>query len=131
MYGRICFAPSAQLMPTLSRSMWETEIQKASTECPERVLPLCSLLVTVEGVVQGRNSICVERVGLDDVGASFEVLTLNGLHDGGLRDVQDVEVPAQVARVLQKLRTAKSLFLKALRLDHGAHGAVQNDDPLL
>jgi len=84
-----------------------------------------------EAVIERGNSVGVERVGLDDVGACFEVLALNRLHDARLRDVQHVEVPAQVSRVLQKLRTAKRRFVQLLRLDHRAHGAVQNDDPLL
>ena len=33
-------APSAQLMPTLNKSACETEIQNASTVCPESVRPL-------------------------------------------------------------------------------------------
>ena len=55
---------------------------------------------------------------------------LNRLHDLRLRDVQHVEVPAQVPRMVRELRAAKRRFVQLLRLDHRAHGAVQNDDPL-
>ena len=87
--------------------------------------------VMFEPVIERGNSIGVERVGLDDVRAGFEILALNGLHNVRLRDVQHVEVPAQVARMVRELRAAKRRFLQLLRLDHRAHGAVQNDDPLL
>ena len=46
MYGRICFAPRAQLIPTLNRGRCEMEFQKASTVCPESVRPLRSVIVT-------------------------------------------------------------------------------------
>ena len=39
MYGRICSGPSAQLMPTLSRSAWAIEVQKASTVWADSVRP--------------------------------------------------------------------------------------------
>ena len=46
MWARICFAPSAQLIPTLSSGASETEIQKASMVGPESVRPLRSTMVT-------------------------------------------------------------------------------------
>ena len=46
MYGRISFGPSAQLMPTESSGACETEIQKASTVCPDRFRPERSVMVT-------------------------------------------------------------------------------------
>ena len=46
MCARICFAPSAQLIPTLSSGACETEIQKASTVWPDSVRPLRSTMVT-------------------------------------------------------------------------------------
>ena len=45
-YGRICFAPSAQLMPTLNSGMCAMEFQNASTVCPDSVRPLRSVIVT-------------------------------------------------------------------------------------
>jgi len=85
----------------------------------------------LQAVIERRNRIRVERVGLDDIGAGFEILPLNGLHDVRLRDIQHVVILAQVLRVLRELGASKSLLVKLLRLDHCAHGAVQNDDPLL
>src|SRR3977135_524568 len=251
-YGRICFAPSAQLMPTLSKSMCETEIQNASMVCQERVRPLLSVIVPdtmigtrcwdaskyssmansaafafsvsktvstrrmstppskqprarqqtaslfvvdlaqliesdaprsrtvhilrhrcraiggphragyetltagmgclkfvgdlarnlgarhvervnviLQAVIERRNRVRVERVGLDDIGAGFEILPLNGLHDLRLRDIQHVVGLAQILRMLRELGPSKGGLVKLLRLDHRAHGAIQNDDPLL
>src|SRR5713226_9706089 len=87
--------------------------------------------VMFEAVIQRRNCVRVERIGLDDVGAGFEVLVLNGLHDARLRDIQHIIVLTQVLRVVGKLGTPKSGLVKLLRLNHSAHGAIQNDDPLL
>jgi hypothetical protein len=47
-----------------------------------------------------------------------------------LRDIQHIIILAQVFRVLRELGAAKGILVKLLRLDHGAHGAIQNDDPL-
>lgn len=44
--GRISLAPSAQLMPTDSGRACITEVQNASTVCPDRVRPLLSVMVT-------------------------------------------------------------------------------------
>src|ERR1700730_7842305 len=86
--------------------------------------------VILKAVIQRRNRIRVERIRLDDVRAGFEVLPLNGLHDMRLRDIQRIAVLAQVLRVLRERRASKGGFVKLLRLDHRAHGAIQNDDPL-
>ena len=45
MCERISCGPSAQLMPTLSRSMFDTVFQYASTVWPESVRPLWSVIV--------------------------------------------------------------------------------------
>ena len=87
--------------------------------------------VMFEAVIERGNRVRVECVGLDDVGAGFEILALNRLHDLRLRDIQHVVILPQVPRVLQELGAAKRRFVKLLRLDHRAHGAIQNDDPLL
>src|SRR4051794_14636164 len=42
---RICFAPNAQLIPILRSGKCDTDIQYASTVCPERVRPLLSVIV--------------------------------------------------------------------------------------
>ena len=45
MCGRSCSAPKAQLKPIESGFACETEVQKASTVCPDKVLPEASVIV--------------------------------------------------------------------------------------
>ena len=45
MYGRISFAPSAQLSPIVSGRAWRTEFQNASGVWPESVRPDASVIV--------------------------------------------------------------------------------------
>ena len=45
MYGRSCFAPSAQLRPTASGRAWRTEFQNASVVWPDSVRPEASVIV--------------------------------------------------------------------------------------
>ena len=44
-YWLIDIAPKAQLKPILNKGIWEIEFKKASVVCPERVLPLSSVIV--------------------------------------------------------------------------------------
>ena len=46
MYGRISVAPSEQLMPAAKGCACSTDVQNASTVCPERLRPLRSTMVT-------------------------------------------------------------------------------------
>ena len=48
--------------------------------------------VMFEAVIQRGNRIRVKCIGLDDVGAGFEIRALNRLHDVRRRDVQHIEV---------------------------------------
>ena len=45
MYGRIAFVPKAQLKPILSNGICEIEFKNASAVCPDKVLPLSSVIV--------------------------------------------------------------------------------------
>ena len=45
MYGRSCFAPSAQFKPTASGRACRTEFQNASVVCPDSVRPEASVIV--------------------------------------------------------------------------------------
>ena len=88
--------------------------------------------VIFEAVIQRGNRVRVERVGLDDVGAGFEILRVESpARSCGCVMFSTSKLPAQVVRVLRELRAAKRRFVQLLRLEHRAHGAVQNDDPLL
>ncbi len=80
--------------------------------------------VSLEAIIEGGNSVGVKRIGLDDVGTGGQVGALHALHNLRLRDVQYVEVPAQVARMVEEVRAAKLGLVQLLLLDHRAHGAV-------
>ena len=58
MYGRISFAPRAQLRPTASGATWRIEVQNASVTWPDSVRPLASVMVpeTITGHLRPRSS---------------------------------------------------------------------------
>ena len=47
-----------------------------------------------------------------------------------LRQRKKVVVTAQLARPVAKTRAAVILLREARALDHGAHGAIQQEDPI-
>ena len=50
-------------------------------------------------------------------------------HQPRLRERKQVVVAAQLARPVAEARAAVVLFGETRALDHGAHGAVQEEDP--
>ena len=81
-------------------------------------------------VVRQRNRLGIEGVGLNDVGSRFEILAVDGLHESGLGQVEEiVEVFDILVPILEAL-SANTRLIKAVGLDHGAHCAVENDDAL-
>ena len=71
-----------------------------------------------------------EAVGLDDVGAGLEIKPMDLLDHLGPRDGQQVAVALQVLRMVREARPPEVLLGQALGLQHGAHGAVEDDDAL-
>src|SRR5437016_1531640 len=70
-----------------------------------------------------------ERVGLDDVGASFEVLRVDFLDDFRLRQKKKVEAALEIfTSPIAKPFSAIIGLRKFVTLDHRAHGAVEHDD---
>jgi len=49
----------------------------------------------------------------------------------GLREREQVVVAAQVASPAAEALAAELLFRQALSLDHGAHGAIEDQDAVL
>jgi hypothetical protein len=72
-----------------------------------------------------------EGVGLHDLGPGLQVLAVDGLDDGGLRERQHVAVALQVVRMVGELRAPEVGLLQAVRLQHRAHRPVDDDDALL
>ena len=81
-------------------------------------------------VVAQRHGGRIEGIGLDDVDAGGEIIQVQAADQGRLRQRQQVVVAAQVAAPAAKTLAAELLLGKALALDHGAHGAVEDQDPL-
>ena len=82
-------------------------------------------------VVGLRDARGIERVGFDDVGAGREILRVDFADDLRLRERQEIVVALEVAREILEALAAIAGFVQFVALDHGAHGAVQNDDALI
>ena len=71
-----------------------------------------------------------ERVRAEDVGAGIEVAGVDRGDGGGLGQAQQVAVAAQVARVVAEPLAAEVGLAEPVRLEHRAHRAVEDEDPL-
>ena len=72
-----------------------------------------------------------EGVGLDDVGAGGEVLLVDRGDHVGPGHLQQVVVALQALRMVLEALAAVVGLGQAMALDHRAHRAVEDDDPLL
>ena len=72
----------------------------------------------------------VEGVGLEDVGAGFQIGAMDVGDDIRARERQEIVVALEIAAVILETLAAEIRFLELARLDHGAHGAVQQQDAL-
>jgi hypothetical protein len=85
----------------------------------------------LHAVVSQGNGLRVERIRLHDVGAGLEILAMDLLDNGGLREVQQVVVPFLVLLpIFEPLATKRGLVQLPL-LDHGPHGSVEDQNALL
>ncbi len=84
----------------------------------------------VGAVVRLRDRGAVEGVGRDEVGAGLEVGAVDLADDPRLGQVEDVVVALQVDRVVAQRLAAEGRLVQAVGLDHRAHGAVQDQDPV-
>ena len=71
-----------------------------------------------------------ERVGLDDVGASFEEALVHGRDDLGASQRKDVVVADHRARMIAEAFPAERLFVERVALQGRAHGTVEHKDAL-
>ena len=63
------------------------------------------------------------------VGAGLEIIVMNGADHVRSRQHEHVVVTAQIPAVVSEPRPAEILLRQPATLDHGAHGAVENEDP--
>ncbi len=71
-----------------------------------------------------------KRVGRNDVGAGAEIRGVNLAHALGRAEIEQVVVAAHVAVPVLEPLAAIAGFVQLVALDHGAHGAVENEDAL-
>src|SRR5581483_1483073 len=84
----------------------------------------------LHAVIGERDALRVEGIGLDQVGAGFEIFAMDLADDLRLRQHQQVVVPLEIARPVAKALDAILRLLELVALDHGAHRPVQDQDPL-
>ena len=87
--------------------------------------------VLFESVVGLRHARRGEGVGGDDVGAGLEVFAMHLRDELRLRQAEDVAVVAQRLGVIAEPLAAKLLVGETFVLQHHAHRAVEDYDPLL
>ena len=85
----------------------------------------------LEAVIRLADGLGVEGVGLDDVGAGFQIGVVDLADDLGLGEHEEIVVALEIARVLLEARAAIAGLVQLVALDHGAHGAIQDEDALL
>ncbi len=96
-YGRSCFAPSAQLRPTLSGRAWRTLSQNASTVWPDSVRPDASVMVPLIDHRHPEAQLVEQRLDGEDGGLGVE-----GVEDG--LDEQDVRAALDQAATGVRVR---------------------------
>ena len=84
----------------------------------------------LELVVGLRDRRRVESIGLDDVGAGFEIRIVNFADDVWLRKDEDVVVALDVVRMPREACTPVSALVQPVALDHRAHCAIHDENPL-
>ena len=77
-----------------------------------------------------RNRGGIEGVGFENVGAGFQIGGMNAANHLRLREQQEVVVTFEIAREISEARAAVIGLLQAVALDHGAHGAIENQNAL-
>ena len=75
-----------------------------------------------------RNGVRVESIGLDDIRAGFKIRIMDLQHRFGAGHAEHVVVALEFFPERCEMMSAKVFLRKPLRLKHGAHCAVQNQD---
>ena len=84
----------------------------------------------LHAVVGQGDPLGVEGVGLDEVGAGLEVCRVDAADDVRLGEAEQVVVALEVALPVGEPLAAVVGLAEPLALDHRAHGAVHDEDPL-
>ena len=73
----------------------------------------------------------VEGVGLDDVGAGLQIGVVDLADDVRLGQHKQIVVALQIVAMVLEARAPIARLVQLIALDHGAHGAVEDQDALL
>jgi len=84
----------------------------------------------LEAVIGLGDGVRVERVRFDDIGTGGEISLVDGADRVGLGEVQKIVVAAEIARRVAEARAAERRLVEVPLLDLGAHGAVEQENPL-
>ena len=82
-------------------------------------------------MIRPSNAGGVEGIGLDQVCVSFQETPVDLLDRAWPAEAEQIIVAAQGKGVVCKAGTAESVFIKLQVLDHGAHGAIDQQDTSL
>ena len=96
-------------------------VHRGEVQLPDLILEL---------VVGHRDGLGIERVGLEDVGTRLEIREVHIAHQVALGDAEEVIAALQFARVVGELLASEVGLAQLVTLQHGAHGAVQHQDPV-
>jgi hypothetical protein len=81
-------------------------------------------------IVRLRYGGAAKRIGFNDVSARFEVLAVYFGDDIRPYEVEDLVIALEIGTMPRETRAAKVSLGELFRLDHGAHGAIDDKDTL-
>ena len=85
----------------------------------------------LHAVIGQGDGVGVEGVGFENVGTGGEILAVNLAYHLRPRQQQEIVVALEIARPVGKAFAAIIRLGQRVALDHGAHGAVEDEDALL
>ena len=123
--GRAAGGPEGSRHPALTRGILGHELVGSSAR---HLSPGAVEVVNkpFQLVIRHRDRGGIKGVGLNDVRARVEVLPMDVLNDGRLRDIQHIVTLAQIPRMVCEFLAAVVGFLQLMGLNHCAHGAVDD-----
>ena len=84
----------------------------------------------LHAIVAHRRCVRIECVGFDDVGAGVQKSTVNVLDYTWARNRQQVVIALQVLLPVPETIAPEVVLIETKTLNHRAHGAVQEQNPL-
>ena len=89
------------------------------------------LHLVLKAVILQRDRGCVEGVGLDQIGTGFQVVAMDFFDDLGAGEAEEIVASFERERMVPEQAAPIVRFIQAVALDHGAHGAVEDQDSIL